>query len=119
MHNSKGLIRIHCVYAGLKPLRFASAEESENQLRRTVVTNVLIALCVFLPLSAAAQQPAFEVASIKRSNYQGGPYTNSMFPSMASASGTNARSRRQVRASFSSSPQYSTRPGRSDGQFAE
>jgi hypothetical protein len=37
------------------------------------VTNILIALCLCLPLAAAAQQPAFEVASIKPSNYQGGP----------------------------------------------
>jgi uncharacterized protein (TIGR03435 family) len=35
--------------------------------------NVLIALYVCLPVAAAAQQLAFEVASIKPSNYQGGP----------------------------------------------
>ena len=35
--------------------------------------NILIALYVCLPVAAAAQQPAFEVASIKPSNYQGGP----------------------------------------------
>jgi uncharacterized protein (TIGR03435 family) len=34
--------------------------------------NILIALSVCLPV-AVAQQPAFEVASIKPSNYQGGP----------------------------------------------
>ena len=36
------------------------------------MNNILIALFVCLPV-AVAQQPAFEVASIKPSNYQGGP----------------------------------------------
>src|SRR5215471_12922106 len=35
--------------------------------------NVLIMLYVCLPVVAVPQQPAFEVASIKPSNYQGGP----------------------------------------------
>jgi uncharacterized protein (TIGR03435 family) len=35
--------------------------------------NILIVLSVCLPIAAWAQQPAFEVASIKPSNYQGGP----------------------------------------------
>jgi uncharacterized protein (TIGR03435 family) len=37
------------------------------------MNNLWIALSVCLPVAAAAQQPAFEVASIKPSNYQGGP----------------------------------------------
>jgi hypothetical protein len=32
-----------------------------------------VALYVVLPIAAVAQQPAFEVASIKPTNYQGGP----------------------------------------------
>src|ERR1022692_649533 len=39
--------------------------------RRIAMKNLLIALCIWLPVSVAAQQPAFEVASIRAANPSG------------------------------------------------
>ncbi len=56
------------VYRPLTDCPVSSQYDGLVYMRITVV-----ALCLFLPVAAVAQQPAFEVASIKPANYQGGP----------------------------------------------
>jgi uncharacterized protein (TIGR03435 family) len=53
--------------------RLKSNAEKKRQIKERLTMKHQIALYVCLTFAASAQQPAFEVASIRPSNYQGGP----------------------------------------------